>query len=197
MTYIRTTAASQASAEVLEFYRRQQGGLDYLPNYARVFCHRPQVMQAWAELQSVLRGHLDARAYGLVTLAAALAIHSSYCALAHAGKLLKHYFTQQEMIAIIRGGEDSPLSTAEKAMMQLARKVALNASTVSAADIQLLRDAGFTEAGIFDVVAAAAARCFFAKVPDALGVRPDAALGELEEPLLSMLVVGRLPATGI
>jgi hypothetical protein len=42
-----------------------------------------------------------------------------------------------------------------------------------------------------DVVLAAAARCFFAKTLDALGVRPDAALAELEPELLEVLVVGR------
>jgi hypothetical protein len=42
-----------------------------------------------------------------------------------------------------------------------------------------------------DVVLAAAARCFFSKALDALGVLPDAELAELEPELLEVLVVGR------
>jgi hypothetical protein len=42
-----------------------------------------------------------------------------------------------------------------------------------------------------DVVLAAAVRCFFSKTLDALGVRPDASLSELEPELLEVLVVGR------
>jgi cysteine synthase len=57
--------------------------------------------------------------------------------------------------------------------MTLATKVARDAATVTQGDIDSLRNAGFTDAGIFDVVAAAAWRCFFAKMPDALGARPD------------------------
>ena len=42
-----------------------------------------------------------------------------------------------------------------------------------------------------DVVLAAAARCFFSKTLDALGVLPDAHYRELDPELLDALVVGR------
>ena len=42
-----------------------------------------------------------------------------------------------------------------------------------------------------DVVLAAAARCFFSKTLDALGVRPDASYAELAPELREALVVGR------
>jgi hypothetical protein len=42
-----------------------------------------------------------------------------------------------------------------------------------------------------DVVLAAAARCFFSKTLDALGVLPDARYRELEPELREALVVGR------
>jgi hypothetical protein len=42
-----------------------------------------------------------------------------------------------------------------------------------------------------DVVLAAAARCFFSKTLDALGVEPDASYRDLEPALREVLVVGR------
>jgi hypothetical protein len=42
-----------------------------------------------------------------------------------------------------------------------------------------------------DVVLAAAARCFFSKTLDALGVRADASYSELAPDLREALVVGR------
>jgi hypothetical protein len=42
-----------------------------------------------------------------------------------------------------------------------------------------------------DIVLAAAARCFFSKTLDALGVLPDASFRELEPELREALVVGR------
>ena len=42
-----------------------------------------------------------------------------------------------------------------------------------------------------DVVLTAAARCFFSKTLDALGVRADASYHELDQELRDVLVVGR------
>ena len=42
-----------------------------------------------------------------------------------------------------------------------------------------------------DVVLAAAARCFFSKTLDALGVQPDAEFGQLDPAFREALTVGR------
>lgn len=191
MAFIATIPAQEATGELREFYRRQQGELGYLPAYARVYCHRPAVMAGWAALQRELRRHLDARSYDLISLAAALASGSSYCALAYGRRLIRDGFSAAQLAAIIRGDADNPLSPAERCMFDVARKVARCAGAVEASDIRHLRAAGYTDAGIFDIVAAAAGRCFFARVSDALGVLPDAPLGELDEALRELLVVGR------
>lgn len=196
MAFIETIPEQEAGGEVRELYEQQRGGTSYLPNYAAVYCHRPQLMQAWSELQAAIKRQMDDRAYGLVSLAAALAINSSYCSLAFATKLMRKYYTQEEMLAIVRSDGDSPLSAGERAMMSLARQVAANASGVTTRDILPLKEAGYTDPEIFDIVSAAAARCFFSKVPDALGVLPDAALGNLEQSLRDLLTVGRPIATG-
>jgi uncharacterized peroxidase-related enzyme len=148
-------------------------------------------MAAWAELQKVIRSELDDRSFGLITLAAALAMGSSYCALAHAKKLSRRHFSTAELTNIVRDPQSSNLPAPDKAMMALAAKVAGDSSAVSQADIDAVRSAGFSDAQIFDIVAAAAARCFFARVPDALGARPDAALAGLDPGLRTLLTVGR------
>ena len=58
------------------------------------------------------------------------------------------------------------------AVMDLAEKVADDATSVTEADVQRLRGLGLCDAEIFDVVLAAAARCFYSKTLDALGVLP-------------------------
>jgi alkylhydroperoxidase family enzyme len=75
--------------------------------------------------------------------------------------------------------------------MELADKVAHDATSVTQADIDRLRDLGLTDREILDVVLAAAARCFFSKTLDALGVQPDAKYSELEPNLRDTLTVGR------
>jgi alkylhydroperoxidase family enzyme len=131
------------------------------------------------------------RLWALVSLAVAREIGSSYCSLAFAGRLLRMGFTPADLLLIVSDSQYEALSDGERVAMDVAAKVARNASQVSQHDIDRLRAAGFTDAGIFDVVAAAAWRCFFARVPDALGAAPDRALGQLSAALLQHLVVGR------
>ena len=76
-------------------------------------------------------------------------------------------------------------------IMAFAEKVAGDASSITEADIQRLRNVGLSDRDIFDVVAAAAARCFFSKTLDALGAEPDAAFADLEPGLREALTVGR------
>jgi alkylhydroperoxidase family enzyme len=84
-----------------------------------------------------------------------------------------------------------PVSDEERAVQGLARKVAADATAVTQADIDELRAFGLTEDEVFDVVLAAAARCFFSKMLDGLGVAPDAEFRELPADVRGPLTVGR------
>jgi uncharacterized peroxidase-related enzyme len=171
-------------------YARQQARYGYVPNYAKVFCDRPEIMELWANLLSGIRRNVDPRRFELVTLAAALELGSSYCSLAHA-KVLGDKFLSQDELRAIAAGDGSSLSDAEVAMMSLARKVVVDSSSISCEDVDALRSSGLSEGEIFDVVAVAAARTFFAKLVDALGAQPDATYLEMERGLREALTVGR------
>jgi alkylhydroperoxidase family enzyme len=80
--------------------------------------------------------------------------------------------------------------------MDLAEQVADDATSVGEADLQRLRDLGLSHEEVMDVILAAAARCFFSKTLDALGVQPDPGYRDLEPGLRQALVVGRLIAGG-
>ncbi len=190
MAFIRTTAPPEARGDTRAMYARQQARFGYVPNYARVFCDRPEVMRLWADLLSGIRRHVEPRRFELVTLAAALELGSSYCTLAHARVLGERFLSEAELRAVA-AGEPGSLSEAEQAMMALARKVVADASSVTRQDVEALRAHGLAEDEIFDVVAVTAARCFFAKLVDALGAQPDATFLELGPQLCERLTVGR------
>ncbi len=190
MLFIETMPVAEAKRDVEALYRRQQEAFGYVPNYARAFCHRPELMVLWAELQRGIRRHIEPRRYELVTFAAAHALRSSYCSLAH-GRVLTEYFSAEAVCAIARDAEPSPLSAPERAMMRYARKVAVNAASVTAADVAELKAHGFDDAEIFDIAAAAAARAFFTKVVDGVGAAPDSAFAALDPSFRDALTVGR------
>jgi len=65
------------------------------------------------------------------------------------------------------------------------------AADISDQDIAELRALGVSDEEIFDVIVAAAARCFFSKTLDATGTPPDAAFEQLSPILREALTVGR------
>jgi alkylhydroperoxidase family enzyme len=158
-------------------------------NYERAFAGRPEVYAAWSELNGAIKAGMDLRRYELATLAAAQRLRSSYCALAH-GTVLRERF-DAPVLEIARDRRAAGLDEVDVAVMDLAERVVDGATSIGETDLQRLRDLGLSDGEIMDVILAAAARCFFSKTLDALGVRPDASYGELEPELREVLVVGR------
>jgi uncharacterized peroxidase-related enzyme len=164
---------------------------DDVPNYTRLFAHRPAVYEAWLRLKDEIAGSMDPRRYELATVAAASRIRSSYCTLAH-GKVLADRFLEPAQVRdVVLDHRNAGLDEVDVAVMDLAEKVAEDATSITEADVQRLRDLGLSDAEIFDVAAAAAARCFFSKTLDALGVQADPAYAKLDPELRDVLTVGR------
>lgn len=160
-------------------------------NMRGVFAHRPAVFAAWRQLLGAITEEMDERLYELVTLAAAGSLRSSYCALAHGSVLLERHVSEAELLMLALEPDSALLTPVESAAMRFARKVVEDATSVSAEDIGELRQLGLSEAEIFDIAAAAAARCFFSKTLDALGVQPDPEYASLAPELREVLVTGR------
>lgn len=158
-------------------------------NYERAFEPRPEVYAAWVQLNTAIKAGMDLRRYELATLAAARKLRSSYCSLAH-GSVLADRFGEQ-VVQIAADRRSAGLSETDVAVMDLAERVADDASAIGEADLRRLRDLGLAQEDIMDVVLAAAARCFFSKTLDALGVLPDASYSELDPATREALVVGR------
>jgi alkylhydroperoxidase family enzyme len=168
-------------------YQRQKEHWGYLPNYATVFSHRPEVMARWGRLLAEIRRPVDDYRYELVTFAAARFLRHSACSLAHGGRLADMLGTNA-VIAIADGKEDTVLSTTDTAIVRFARDVARDAGAITAAQVDALRrEFGLGEAEIFDIAAIAAARCFFTKVLDAMGTELDAGLLASNEQLTQHL----------
>jgi alkylhydroperoxidase family enzyme len=190
MAFIETIPPPLADGAVAGMYLRQQATWGYVPNYAKVFCHRPEVMARWAQLLAEIKRPMDRRRFELVTFTAAYELRHSACALAH-GKQLREFFTDEEILAIAAGRLDGVLSLAEQSLVNFARQIARDASRVTAAHVTALEGHGYTGAEIFDIAATAAGRAFFTKVLDALGVEADSPFLALDAPFRRALTVGR------
>jgi uncharacterized peroxidase-related enzyme len=191
MAFIRTIPPAAAEGRVREMYRDTQSRLGYVPNWAQAFSLRPGVLDGWVGLLRAIRSNLSERAYELSTLAAARALRSSYCSLAHGTVLADAVFDPAAVTAIAEGAGDAPLEARERAMMRFVEKLVHGADQITAADVDVLRSHGYRDEEIFDLAASGAARCFFSKLLDALGVEPDSRFNQLDPALRRALTVGR------
>jgi uncharacterized peroxidase-related enzyme len=191
MAFIDTIPDAEIDDEVRAMYERQASFWGFVPNYARVFCYRPEIMGLWAQLQVGIKKAMDdKRRYELVTFAAANALRSTLCSLAH-GKTLTEFFPSEAVQAMARGEAPADLTAAEAEMMSFARKVARDASSVTREDVQRLKKLGFNDAEVFDIAAAASARAFFSKLVESLGVAPEHSLLGLDQEFKRTMAVGR------
>jgi len=190
MPFIETIPAATATGEVAAMYARQQSHYGYVPSYATVFSHRPEVMALWARLLSGIKRNMDKRRFELATFAAAQTLQSTLCSVAHGNALLE-FFPAEDVMAIGRGEVPDSVTPAEAALLDFARVVARDASAITRDDVARLKAHGFDDGEVFDVVAAAAGRAFFTKVIESLGAETDAPVRSVDAKLRGALAVGR------
>jgi uncharacterized peroxidase-related enzyme len=190
MAFIDTISASWVTGEAFAMYDRQQKHYGYVPNYATVFSHRPEIMRRWAELLAAIKRPMSKRRFELATFVAAHELRSTLCTLAH-GKALLAFFSAEDVMTMARGKIPASLSAAEAALMRFARAVARDASAITAEDVAELKGYGYSDGEVFDIVATVAGRAFFTKVIESLGVATDAPLEEMDAELRAALTVGR------
>jgi uncharacterized peroxidase-related enzyme len=195
MGYLRQIDESEATGEAAELYAADRAEGGYVANYTRTFAPRPAAYRAWESLVGAVRAPMTLRRYEVVTLAAARALRSSYCSLAHGAVVAERLGAPEVVEAVFEASDGpggSPLDAAEQEVVRFAAKVARSAPDITADDVDRLRAQGLSDEDVLDVVLATAARCFFSTVLDATGTLPDAALRDRLDPALrEVLVVGR------
>jgi uncharacterized peroxidase-related enzyme len=191
MSFINPVDEKHARGATAAMYEKARHDFGQVPNLARAFSHRPEYMAGWEALLASIKSHMDLRRYELVTLAAALSLRSSYCALAHGSILLQEFLTETGLEAVAEDYRSAGLSDAEVAIMDYASAIARDATAIDRELIDALRHHGLSDAEISDIAAAAAIRCFFSKYLDALGIEPDVKYRSLPPQLREVLVLGR------
>lgn len=172
MSIVAPVPEPLASGLLAEIYGSDRHALGYVPSHSMVMGLNPEAYAAWRALQAAIAGSLGQRRYELVTLAAAGALGSRACLLAHVKKSLS-FMDEGQLVRLVRDYHDAGLSAAEVAMMDFAARLSTNAQSMDDADSTSLREAGFSDREIVDIALAAAARNYFSKALQALAVEVD------------------------
>jgi uncharacterized peroxidase-related enzyme len=187
LMFIQTRSEAEAEGKLRVIYEGDRQSMGYVPNHAKVFSLRPDVLEAWRAFQGSIRKNLRLRRYELVTLAAAMELKCRYCLLAHGAILLKNGISTDQLRKILTNFKDAGLEPGEVAMMEFAQKIIRNANRITLADVEALRVLGLEDVEILDITLTATMRSFASKTFDALGAGPDDVYSELEHELSDLL----------
>ncbi|MEY9380504.1 carboxymuconolactone decarboxylase family protein [Rhizobium leguminosarum] len=148
-TVVLTPAQVPAeSKQTLDMFTKNIG---FTPNMLAAFAQSPIAFNAWATLLSSLSKALDVKTRDSIGLAVSEVNGCNYC-------LTVHSFTAEHMaklpaddIILARKGHAS--DPKRDAAVQFAQKVIKSRGQVSEGDLKAVRDAGYTDANIIEIVA--------------------------------------------
>jgi uncharacterized peroxidase-related enzyme len=148
-------AAPVASQGLLEAVQKQLG---VLPNMFRLLGQSPAALQGFLGLNGALGKALDVRTRERIALSVAQINGCDYCLSAHAYLGLNLAKIGAAEITLNRKGasQDAKASAA----VAFAAKVVKSRGKVAAADIRAVKDAGYSEAQIIEIVAVVAENVF-------------------------------------
>ena len=155
-------------------YARDVADDGYVANFTTLWGWRPDVFNAFYSLRSLLteQSGLSLRDRAILVCATASNLGDSYCALAW-GATLASESDPAIAAAVLQRKAPVQLTARENALAAWAARVVRDPNAVTAADVDCLRAAEFTDQQIFDMTVFIAFRVAFSTVNDALGARPD------------------------
>jgi alkylhydroperoxidase family enzyme len=185
-------SAPEPTAEAQVLFDEDIAEVGYVMNISRLWAYQPALLNGLFDLmrEAVSEHKLTFRQRAILVAACASAFGDSYCALAFGSKLAA--VTDADTASGVLRGEDGSLTASEQAMAGWARKVAQNPNHTTAADVQLLRDAGHGDPQVFAITTFVALRIALSTVNDALGTSPDAMFrSAAPEAVLGAVTFGR------
>lgn len=161
----QTTADRQALLDSVH------GAFGATPNMFRAVANSPAALRSmWSSFGALGQGVLDAQLAEQIAVAVADRNACEYCLAAHTALGRKAGATPEEMTAAQMGESSNPQT---QAALTFALKVVNHRAQVSAADVDALRQAGFDDEGVVEILAHVALNLFTNYVNVAFDVPVD------------------------
>jgi len=158
MSRIHQIAPETATGKAKELLAAVKGKLGLVPNMTRAMANAPAVLDGYLQLSGALgHGALPAKTREQIALAVGQENGCEYCLAAHSaiGKMVG--LTADQIRDSRRGTAVDPKSDA---LIRFARAVVATKGRVSGGDLQAVRDAGFDDGAVAEVVANVALNLF-------------------------------------
>ncbi|HEY4372436.1 MAG TPA: carboxymuconolactone decarboxylase family protein [Burkholderiales bacterium] len=124
--------------------------LGFTPNMLATFAQSPVAFNAWAALRGSLNKALDMKTREAISLIVSEVNGCNYCLAVHSHAANMAKMPADEIILARKGHSSDPK---RDAAVQFASKVIEARGQVSDADVKAVRDAGYTDANVMEIVA--------------------------------------------
>lgn len=192
MSFLSEPPESSASRRLYDADLEADG---YVGNLTRVWCWRPDVLEAFTGLRGLLvsPSALEPEDWAVLVTATASALGDAYCSLAWGTRLAG--LADEQTAADVLSGRTSRLGERQRVLAEWARQVVRAPNDTTESQIESLRSAGLDDQAIFEATAFIALRLAFSTVNDALGAAPDVQLARAAPDTVRHAVTyGRTPA---
>lgn len=168
---ISTPREDDQDPHVAAMYAHDLEADGFVFSHTRAMAVNPEAHAAFEALVRAVVPSIGLRVYELATLAAAAAIGSAHCLLAHGRKTLDAGILDEEALALaLRDPESAGLDERDVAVMAFAARLSQDAASMTDEDSARLRAVGFSDRQIVDIALAAGARNHFSRTLQALAV---------------------------
>jgi uncharacterized peroxidase-related enzyme len=155
MSILQTVTPESATGEVAEIYAQIKQAWGHVPTAIQAFSANPFLLKhQWEYYASVMQHPtLTFPLTASIRMLVSQAGNCSYCIDMNAGMLMNMGGWTPEQVAATRTDfNQSPLSPQEKILLGLVLKATRDSNSVSASDLQVARDAGWSDSDILDAV---------------------------------------------
>lgn len=158
MPRIQPVNYAQTTGETKQMLDAVQANFGIVPNLIRIFANSPATLGFYLNASSALgKSHLGGKLRELIDLAVSEVNDCQYCLSAHA-TIVKNFGVTDEQINEARRGKATDPKT--QAALQFAQAIVINRGRVSDQHLATVREAGFTEGQITEIIAAVALKVF-------------------------------------
>lgn len=159
-----------------KLFAKAEEKIGFVPNVFRAYAWRPERFRAWfAHFKEVMTGTdgLSAREREMISVAVSMANGCLYCLVAHGEALREQSDDKVEADRITLDYRRADLPPRQRAMLDFAEKVGRNPRDCEEADLDALRQHGFSDEDVWDIVEVASMYSFTNRLAMATGMVPN------------------------